>query len=65
VNFGAIQNGRLTGVDEATVLCLIYQLAMQSVPSSVNSAITLSVEALTVAATKLNPHFGIWGVRLL
>lgn len=64
VSFGAIQNGSLVDPSPATVLCLIYQLATQSVPSSLNGLLTPTVEAVTFAASKLNPHFQNLGCPL-
>lgn len=57
LNFGPIQNGVLAKPDAATVLCLLYQLATQSVPSSLNGIITPTVQAISFAASKLNPSF--------
>ena len=55
-NFGAIQNGTITApVSEANTVCLLYQLATQSIPSSLNSVITPTVDALTFVVTKLYP----------
>ena len=55
-NFSAIQNGMITApVSETDTACLLYQLATQSIPSSLNSVITPTVDALTFVATKLNP----------
>nr|POE65152.1 aromatic peroxygenase [Quercus suber] len=55
VNFGAIQNGLITGnpVDPKITSCLLYQLATQSVPSSLNSVITPSVNTLSIILSKL------------
>jgi len=57
VNFGSIQNGKLVNPTPRTVLRLIYQLATQSVPSSLNGVITPTVGAIVFAATKLSSHF--------
>lgn len=56
LNFGTIQNGTLLATPGAPeTLCTIYQLATQSVPSSINSVITPTVEALSFVASKLDP----------
>lgn len=64
VGFGSIQSGRLVDPTPSTVLCLVYQLATQSVPSSLNGVLTPSVEAIAFAATKLHPHFQNLGCPL-
>lgn len=58
LNFGgSIENGVIVAPDTNTVLCLLYQLATQSVPSSINSIITPVVNAVDFAASKLSPYF--------
>jgi hypothetical protein len=62
LNFGNIQNGKITDgssgtPDAAVILCLLYQLATQSIPSSINSIITPTVDALSFALSKLSPSF--------
>ncbi|KAI9687421.1 MAG: hypothetical protein M1820_010445 [Bogoriella megaspora] len=55
-DFGAIQNGTISQpVSAANTACLLYQLATQSIPSSLNGVITPSVDALTLVASKLAP----------
>lgn len=58
INFGAISNGKLeVGATAAGVSCLLYQLATERVPSSLNSVLTPTVDALSFALSKLNPSF--------
>jgi hypothetical protein len=64
VNFGSIRHGKLVNPTPSTVLCLIYQLATQNIPSSLNGVITPAIEAIAFAATKLNPHFKNLGCPL-
>lgn len=65
ISWGPIQNGEIPSSISATdTSCLLYQLATQSVPSSLNGVLTPSVDALTLIATKLEPQFGKF-VRLM
>lgn len=65
ISFGSgIKDGKLVKADAPTMLCLIYQLATQSVPSSLNTVVTPTVEALAFAARKLNPLFDSLGCPL-
>lgn len=65
LNFGdGIKDGSLVGVDATTVVCLIYQLATQSVPSSLDGLITPTVNALSFVLTKVNPQFANLGCPL-
>ncbi|TEY35481.1 hypothetical protein BOTCAL_0589g00030 [Botryotinia calthae] len=62
INFGCIENGTLIatpGSLEAS--CLLYQLATQNIPSSLNSVFTPSINTLEFVAKKLNPSFGNLG----
>lgn len=61
---GGIVNGKLVKPDAATVLCLLYQAATGSVPSSLNGVITPTVQAVAFAASKLNPLFANLGCPL-
>ncbi|RDW80106.1 putative aromatic peroxygenase [Coleophoma cylindrospora] len=59
INFGSsIQNGKLVAKPgTAETACLLYQLVTQSVPSSLNSIVTPTVNALTFALSKFDPSF--------
>ena len=57
LNFGKIVNGSLSGASAGDVVCLLYQLATENVPSSVGGVLTLPAEVLSFAAGKLNPVF--------
>ncbi|THV43716.1 hypothetical protein BGAL_1034g00010 [Botrytis galanthina] len=62
INFGAIKNGTLIatpGSLEAS--CLLYQLATQNIPSSLNSVFTPSIGTLEFVMKKLDPSFGNLG----
>lgn len=62
LNFGSIQNGTLIAKPRSKeTSCLLYQLATQSVPSSLNSVVTPLVGALDWAVQKLEPAFGNLG----
>ena len=66
VSFGpGIQDGKLATPDAPTVLCTLYQLATQSVPSSLNGLLTPTVDAIAFAASKLNPLFQNLGCPLV
>lgn len=55
---GVIENGTLAvGADPADTTCLLYQLATQSVPSSLNGVLTPTVEGLGLVAEKVVPQF--------
>jgi hypothetical protein len=56
ISFGSINNGKLNakpGTSET--LCLLYQLATQSVPSYLNSVITPTIDVLNFVTQKLGP----------
>lgn len=56
INYGDIQNGTLSLNPTAPgVSCLLYQLAAGQVPSTLNSIITPTVEALSFLATRVSP----------
>lgn len=62
LNFGAIKDGKIDGnIDAKTTSCLLYQLATQSIPSSLNGVITPTVDALAFVATKITPQFANLG----
>ena len=56
LSFGSISNGALS-TKPADLLCLLYQLATDNVPDSLNSVLTLPTELLSFATSKLNPIF--------
>ncbi|CZT50958.1 uncharacterized protein RSE6_12033 [Rhynchosporium secalis] len=54
---GGIKNGKLIAVpDVSTTLCLLYQLATERVPSSLNSILTPTVQTLSFVLSKLGPQ---------
>ncbi|PMD35393.1 putative aromatic peroxygenase [Hyaloscypha variabilis F] len=55
LNFGSIQNGTLVATPGTATVCLLYQLATQSIPSSLNGLITPTVAVLDFVASKLGP----------
>ncbi|KAK1085548.1 hypothetical protein LTR33_002024 [Friedmanniomyces endolithicus] len=58
LNFGAIKNGTISAdITSAETACLLYQLATQSVPSSLNGVLTPTVDALAFALKKLGPEY--------
>ncbi|KAK1054085.1 hypothetical protein LTR74_016097 [Friedmanniomyces endolithicus] len=58
LNFGAIKNGTISAdISSAETACLLYQLATQSVPSSLNGVLTPTVDALAFALKKLGPEY--------
>ncbi|KAF2765366.1 Cloroperoxidase [Teratosphaeria nubilosa] len=62
ISFGSIQDGKIpSDISAADTLCLLYQLALGPVPSSLNGLITPTVDALSFAATKLSPMFANLG----
>ena len=64
LSYGSIENGTLSTPSATSVLCLLYQLATERFPSSLNGFITPTVEAIEFAATKLNPSFENLGCPL-
>ncbi|KAF7870424.1 hypothetical protein EAF04_004169 [Stromatinia cepivora] len=62
LNFGFIKNGTLIATPGSTeTSCLLYQLATQSIPSSLNGIITPTINTLAFVLKKLNPLFGNLG----
>ena len=59
----AIQNGKLN-LNQQDVLCLLYQLATDNVPSSLSGVLTLPLEVVNFAIGKLNPIFQNTGCPL-
>lgn len=58
INWRAIQNGELQlGVEAPEVLCLLYQLGTQSIPSTLNGIVTPAVEAIAFFLTRVQPAF--------
>lgn len=56
INFGgSINNGTLAAPNTSTVACLLYQLATERVPSSLNSVLTPTVSSLSFVLSKLDP----------
>jgi hypothetical protein len=64
LNFNNIQNGTLVAAPGPETLCLLYQLATQSVPSYLNSLITPAVDALSFVLSKLGPTLTNLGCAL-
>lgn len=61
-DFGAIKNGMISsGISATDTSCFLYQLTTGQIPSSLNSLITPTVDALTFALTKLGPSFANLG----
>ncbi|PSK42079.1 hypothetical protein B9Z65_3993 [Elsinoe australis] len=50
---GVIKDGKLTTLEPKNTACLLYQLATQSVPSSLNSVVTPTVDAIALILKKL------------
>lgn len=66
VSFGdSIQNGTFAPPDAASVSCLLYQLATERVPSTLNGFVTPTVDGLAFALSKLNPVFANLGCPLV
>jgi hypothetical protein len=55
-SFGPISQGKLDATT-ANVLCLLYQIATENVPSSLSGVLELPLEVVTFAVSKLNPVF--------
>ncbi|KAH9224889.1 putative aromatic peroxygenase [Leptodontidium sp. 2 PMI_412] len=57
INFNGIKDGKLIAVPDApTTLCLLYQLATERVPSSLNGILSPTVETLSFVLSKLSPQ---------
>lgn len=55
---GIIQNGTISrDIQPQAVSCLLYQLATQSVPSTLNGIVTPTVEAISFFLTRVAPSF--------
>ncbi len=65
LSYGVIANGNLTDTSNDAILCLIYQLATQNVPSSLSGVLDLPAEVVTWASGKLNPIFEDYGCPLV
>ncbi|KAL3422271.1 hypothetical protein PVAG01_06427 [Phlyctema vagabunda] len=58
ISFGSIKDGKLIAAPGSKeTLCLLYQLVTGPIPSSLNGLVTPTVEALSFAASKLDPSF--------
>lgn len=55
INFGSIDNGTLVAAPGTATVCLLYQLATQSVPSGLNQLLIPTIDALNLVAGKLAP----------
>jgi hypothetical protein len=63
--FGIIQDGKLPDAATASdILCLLYQLATMSVPSSLSTVTDITADALNFSVGKLNPLFQNQGCAL-
>ena len=56
-----VSNGNLTLSTPQDVSCLLYQLATERIPQSLNGFVTPTVDALALATSKLNPIFSNLG----
>ena len=56
LSYGPIKNGNLAATQQ-NVLCLLYQLATENVPSSLSGVLVLPLQVVTWAVGKLNPVF--------
>lgn len=59
-----ISHGNLTATSPASVMCFIYQLSTERIPSSLNSFVTPTVEAIAFAVSKLGPSYKNLGCAL-
>jgi hypothetical protein len=65
ISFSTIKDGKLPkSPDAAVVTCLLYQLATERIPSSLNGVITPTVNGLAFALSHLNPQFKNLGCPL-
>lgn len=64
LNFGSIQNGVLATPTAESILCLIYQIATERVPSSINSVVSPVVDISSTLLSLLNPQFANFGCAL-
>ena len=65
LSFGSIVNGNLTDLSTDAVLCLIYQIATEKVPSSLTGVLDLPLEVIEWVGGKLNPVFKNFGCPLV
>ena len=65
LSYGIIVNGSLTDTSTDALLCLIYQLATEKVPSSLSGVLELPVEVVEWTSGKLNPIFENYGCPLV
>lgn len=66
INMGSsIQNGTLSAPSATSITCLLYQLATERIPSSLNSVVTPTVDGLAFAIKQLNPQFANLGCPLV
>jgi hypothetical protein len=64
--FGIIEDGKLPSTATAgDLLCLLYQLATEVVPSSLSTTTTITLNLLNWSAGKLNPQFKNAGCLLV
>lgn len=54
-------NGNLTATDPTSISCLLYQLATERTPSSLNGFVTPTVAQINFAVSKLSPQFNNLG----
>ena len=64
INFGPSISGGSLAATQQNVLCLLYQLATENVPSSLSGVLELPLEVVSWAAGKLNPVFKNYGCPL-
>ncbi|KAI9846883.1 MAG: hypothetical protein M1837_003495 [Sclerophora amabilis] len=64
LDFGIIKNGNLTTPDLSSTLCLLYQLAVDNVPSSLSDVLELPLRIVSFTTGKLNPVFQNFGCPL-
>ena len=51
-----VTNSKFTGATEKQIICLIYQIATENVPSSIQTSLgSLPAAVVQFAASKLNP----------
>lgn len=65
LSYGIIVNGTLTDTSTDALLCLIYQLVTQNVPSSLSGVFDLPAEVVEWAGGNLNPIFKDYGCPLV
>ena len=63
-SFGGVIEGGKLSLNESAVLCLLYQLATEDVPSSLSGVLELPATVLNFAIGKLNPIFESSGCPL-